>query len=559
MKEVKCECGHINPIGTVLCESCGNPIAAKEKNSSKLLDMRYDGSARRSQTYNKTIVDKVWNFFSSVKVGVWLIVITLLASSLGTIFPQERFIPPGASASTYYEEQYGSFGKLYYILGFHDLYNSWWFLALVASIGISLVICSLDRVIPLYRALKNQGVVKKEGFMRRQRLFSETNKTLDQHTYEGIVSKMKQKRYRVREEDGHILAEKGRFSRWGPYVNHIGLIIFLIGSMLRFVPGMYVDETLWVREGETAPIPGTGGQYFLKNNAFSIDRYESEKEKEVFENAIEKAGDGQVVKSYKTDAVLYKREGEVVFGEKPKLKQVTEHDIKVNEPLKFDNFSLYQVDFKQNELDQMVFQLIRKDTEKSFGTVKINLLEPKSEYDLGSDYKVKVMSYLPDFYFDEDGTPSTKTRNPNNPAFVFEMISPEKPKGEKSFVAIQETVEGSDNNLYKMKFDRVETKNVTGLTVRKDLTLGVLIVGGIIFMIGVVQGMYWQHRRIWLSVKDGKVFVAGHTNKNWFGLKSDLKVLLHGSGIKQPVDQKELPDTTSISKSKGEGLDGGSQ
>lgn len=139
------------------------------------------------------------------------------------------------------------------------------------------------------------------------------------------------------------------------------------------------------------------------------------------------------------------------------------------------------------------------------------------------------------------------------------MVSPEKPKGEKSFVAIQETVEGSDNNLYKMKFDRVETKNVTGLTVRKDLTLGVLIVGGIIFMIGVVQGMYWQHRRIWLSARDGKVFVAGHTNKNWFGLKSDLGVILSDSGIKQPVDQKELPDTTSISKSKGEGLDGSSQ
>ena len=47
------------------------------------------------------------------------------------------------------------------------------------------------------------------------------------------------------------LAEKGRFSRWGPYVNHIGLIIFLIGGMLRFVPGMYVDKVLWLREGET--------------------------------------------------------------------------------------------------------------------------------------------------------------------------------------------------------------------------------------------------------------------------------------------------------------------
>ena len=23
MKEVKCECGHVNPHGTVLCEACG--------------------------------------------------------------------------------------------------------------------------------------------------------------------------------------------------------------------------------------------------------------------------------------------------------------------------------------------------------------------------------------------------------------------------------------------------------------------------------------------------------------------------------------------------------
>ena len=55
-------------------------------------------------------------------------------------------------------------------------------------------------------------------------------------------------------------------------------------------------------------------------------------------------------------------------------------------------------------------------------------------------------------------------------------------------MAIQETIEGSDDNKYKMKFDHVETKNLSGLTIRKDLTLWVLIVGGAIFMIGVIQG-----------------------------------------------------------------------
>lgn len=86
MEKVKCECGHINPHGTILCEACGKLLDEK-MNQNELLDMRYEGSARRSQTYNKTIIDKVWNFFSSVKVGVTLIVVTLIASIIGTVLP----------------------------------------------------------------------------------------------------------------------------------------------------------------------------------------------------------------------------------------------------------------------------------------------------------------------------------------------------------------------------------------------------------------------------------------------------------------------------------------
>lgn len=134
MEHVKCECGHVNPHGTAFCESCGKPL--EENEEKRLLDMRYEGSARRSQTYNKTIVDKIWAFFSSVKVGVALIVITLIASAIGTIFPQEMYLPPNVSPAEYYEDQYGWLGKLYYQLGFNDLYGSWWYMLLIASIGV---------------------------------------------------------------------------------------------------------------------------------------------------------------------------------------------------------------------------------------------------------------------------------------------------------------------------------------------------------------------------------------------------------------------------------------
>nr|WP_263325864.1 cytochrome c biogenesis protein ResB [Neobacillus sp. Marseille-Q6967] len=531
MKDVKCECGHVNPHGTVLCEACGKVLdeLAREK---QLLDMRYEGSARRSQTYNKTIIDKIWNFFSSVKVGVWLIVITLIASALGTILPQKMYIP-SSQPEIYYEEEYGWFGKLYYEIGFHDLYSSWWYLILVAMIGVSLVICSLDRVVPLYKALKVQKVTRHEGFLKRQRIFGKNN-LVDDSSFKQIKEQLKAKRYHVREENGDLLAEKGRFSRWGPYVNHVGLIIFLIGGMLRFVPGMYIDDVLWLREGETKVVPETDGEYYVKNERFILDHYDKNEDK-TFEKAIDRAG--MVVKNYQTDAVLYKRVGPAIPGEKPELEKVKEHKIRVNEPLKFESFALYQVDYKMDEMQTMTFALTNKTTEETFGEVKIDLYNPKEKYELSDGYSVEILSFFPDFEFAEDGEPRTKTRIPNNPAFVFKMITPDKPEGETSFVAIQQTIEPLGDNVYKMAFKGIETKNVTALTVRKDLTLWIIILGGIIFMIGVIQGAYWNHRRIWVQNKNGEIWVAAHTNKNWYGLKREMETILAGTKINMPEDQ----------------------
>ncbi|WP_078545984.1 cytochrome c biogenesis protein ResB [Litchfieldia alkalitelluris] len=539
MEQITCTCGHANRHGTIFCESCGRTI--EEKKTQKLLDMRYEGSARRSQTYNKTVVDKIWNFFSSVKVGVWLIVVTLVTSAVGTIFPQEMYIPPTVDASEFYEDEYGVLGQLYYLLGFHNLYGSWWYMILIASIGISLTIASIDRVVPLYRALKKQGVKRHESFLKRQRLYSVTSEeTIETSDLDVVKANLKKKRYNVKEEDGSLLAEKGRFSRWGPYVNHTGLVIFLIGAMLRFVPGMYVDEVLWIREGETTSIPGTNGMYFLESNGFIMEVYEKENEDEVFGEAIDRVGNGMAVKNYQTNVVLYERDQNSIVGENQELKKIKDWQIRVNEPLKHDNYALYQVDFKLNEFKAMSFNLIDKETETNHGKITVNLRDPQKTYEINEDYHVEMVSYFPDFYFDNAGDPATKSKIPNNPAFVFKMFSPENPEGEVSFVAIQQNIEPFGDNEYKMTFAGLETTNVSGLIVRKDLTLWLLGLGGFIFMIGVIQGMYWNHRRIWVQKINGNILLAGHSNKNWFGLKREMEFIVSGTSIKEPVDQVEL-------------------
>jgi cytochrome c biogenesis protein len=393
--------------------------------------------------------------------------------------------------------------------------------------------------VPLYKALKAQNVTRHEGFLKRQRVFG-VNTSINTNDFAKVKEHLKAKRYRVREENGDLLAEKGRFSRWGPYVNHVGLIIFLIGAMLRFVPGMYIDKSLWIREGETAVIPETDGKYYLKNEKFILQLYDKDKDKK-FDQALNRVN--QVAKNYQSNVVLYERVGENIPGEKPKLKKVKDYGIRVNEPLSFNGYSVYQVDYKLDELQSMSFALTNKSTGKSYGDLKINLYNPKPVYDLGNGYSVKILSYFPDFEFEKGGEPTTKSRVPNNPAFVFRMITPDKPKGETSFVAIRQNIEPFGNNKYKMTFRGIETKNVSGLTVRKDLTIWAIILGGIVFMIGVVQGAYWNHRRIWIQHKNGEVWVAAHTNKNWYGLKREIETVLADTHFTMPEDQLQKDRT----------------
>ena len=549
MEKMQCKCGHVNPPGTVLCESCGRSLTEKEQNS-KLVDMRYEGTARRSQTYNKTIVDKVWNFFSSVKVGVSLIVVILVAAAIGTILPQEQYVDvPVRNAETiqaYYADVYGSVGRVYHFLGFHDLYSSFWFIILVGMLAISLIIASLDRFVPLYRSLKNQRVLRHASFMNKQRIYAEGNGTED--TLDKAEAKLKELKYNVSRDKNGLLAEKGRFSRWGPYVNHIGLIIFLVGVMLRMMPGFYVDETLWIREGETRAIPEAPG-YTLESKNFEMETYNTE-EDEVFEEAIERVG--TVAKNYQTDVVLYKKPDDSLPGAND-LEKIEESAIRVNQPLKFDGYAIYQMDFKLNELKAMTFALTNKETEENLGELTIDLINPKNDYELENGSTVKLLGYYPDFSGFENGEPQTATPLPNNPGFLVEMTTPDTPGGETSFITIQNTVEPLGENQYKLAFQSADTRDVSGLTIRKDRTLPILGLGGLIFMIGVAQGMYFNHRRFWIQQQaDGGILLAGHTNKNWFGLKKDLDQVTEYASLPAYRDQQE--EIEKQKKEEGEAL-----
>lgn len=556
MANIICECGHSNPTGTHLCEKCGRPLTEEEK-TKKVVDMRYEGRAIRSKTHKKTVVDRVWNFFSSVKVGVALIVITLVIAALGTFLPQIMYvsIPPGETAIDVYEEEYGFFGKLYYMVGLSNVYESWWFQVVVGMLAVSIIIASLDRGIPLYKSLKNQRVRRHESFMKRQRIFGQQEMTSEEAatSLDLAEEKMKGLKYKVRREDNVLLAERGRFARWGPYINHVGLIIFIFGVMLRLMPGFYLDKSLWVREGETAAIPGIEG-YYIHNNKFIFETY-GDSDQKVEES--QKAADAinSRAKNYQTDVTLFKEE-DALAGNTDNLEKIMDYSIQVNKPLKYDGFALYQMDFRLDELKTMNFNLTNKESGESLGEISIDLENPEKEYVINETTTVKLMKYYADFTEFVDGEPQSASAIPNNPAFIFNMITPEVPTGETSFVAIQQTLEPLGENKYKMQFASVDTRNASNFTVRQDKTLPILLVGGIIFMFGVSIGSYGSHRRLWLQyTEDGRLLLASHTNKNWFGIKKDLDRVVSYAKLPDYLDQVDEEQKKKEHADKGEGDD----
>src|SRR5690606_26310803 len=143
-------------------------------------------------------------------------------------------------------------------------------------------------------------------------------------------------------------------SRWGPYVNHIGLIIILIAALLRMTPFLYLDEYVWVREGEQKIIPGTNQEYYIENKQFVLEYYDEDDVR--FKDAIDMMGDG-VHSNNLTDVIIYKAKGTEVVGQEPEHEKVIESDIRMNQPLKFDGYTLYQSGFQENEFSNMTFKI----------------------------------------------------------------------------------------------------------------------------------------------------------------------------------------------------------
>jgi cytochrome c biogenesis protein len=454
-----------------------------------------------SEEKKKNLIDKIWDFFASVKLAIILFALIATTSIVGTILEQRADPTKNIQIlNRLFGESLGS--SIFSILdklGFTDMYHSWWFISLLVLFAINLIICSLERLPRALNIIKEPlSPLTEERIKRLQIVRTISLKGNLETSRELINNALKTSGFNwneVKEEKGYqYYSQKGKYSRLGVYFTHLSILIILIGVIL----GISLGFTGFINLPE-----GAATSVIITNNekeiplGFSIrcDNFD-----------VEFYGRSDMPKEYRSWLTIFKN------GKAVKRKAIV-----VNDPLTYEGITFYQASFGTlpNNLNNgiFIFRVISKDGIKS--DLKLRLGD--SFQIPSSTLEGKIIDFSPALRIDQQGRPFTYTNQMYNPAVYINFYESGKLKfGGWILRRYPETwllPEG-----HRVEFHDYWGVEYTGLQVRKDPGVWVVYLGCIIMSIGLFIAFFISHRRIWIKVSEDKnnttVIIGGTTNKN---------------------------------------------
>lgn len=182
---------------------------------------------------------KLWRFLRSMKFGIGLLIVIALLSVVGTVIPQGRDAEWYASA---YPQAHG----LLQSLRFTDLYTSWYYVLLMALLGLNLTLCTVTRLRVLLRTGPDE-VQRAARLPIAQRLPSAQVET--------VRAFLRSCRCRETAVEGATMFTKYRFGRYGSFLTHLGILLTLVfGAAALYLPHVsdmdcQVGETITAEGG----------------------------------------------------------------------------------------------------------------------------------------------------------------------------------------------------------------------------------------------------------------------------------------------------------------------
>ncbi|MFO7839895.1 MAG: cytochrome c biogenesis protein ResB [Desulfosalsimonadaceae bacterium] len=442
-------------------------------------------------------VNRVWGFFTSVKLSVVVLLALAATSVIGTIIPQN-------AGSMMYMQRYGeTLYSVFKALGFFDMYHAWWFRLLLGLLTVNIIVCSIDRLSATWKIIFPRKINYRASRFRKSRDRVEWRQQDSPAQLAPACRDFVSKHFRrvstQETENGQIVfGEKGRWTRLGVYAVHTSILLMVIGGLIGSLYGF--EGFANVSEGEAVQRISLKNSdekktlpFAVKCEDFTVTHYESGMPRE-YRSSLSILNDQKVVH---------------------------QADIRVNDPLRYKGINIFQSSYGRIP-DK--FNIVFADPESGIAYEK--------QASLGSRIKMPADKGT---LIIEDFRDNFRLRGHNiGDSFICRI----KREGKKE--------SGETGNFFALplnypRFDRmrggdfvISAKNVdfsyyTGLQITRDPGVPIVYAGFAIIIIGCYITFFMQHKQICVELRAGKegtdMMLACVSPKNRPGMKAASRKL----------------------------------
>jgi cytochrome c biogenesis protein len=462
-----------------------------------------------------------WRQLTSMRTALILLMMLGLAAIPGSLIPQRTSNP---IAVRDFLDQKPGLSLWYERFSLFDVYSSPWFSAIYILLFISLIGCVLPRTLEHFHAMRALPPLTPRNLNRMEfhHNFDGNEETLDR-----AREWFKKNRFRIREEDGAISAEKGYLRETGNLLFHLSLIFILIGVSFGSLYGLRGEAIVNVGE-RFVNVP-------TSYDTLALGKLSKDSELPQFTIKVD-----NFVAQYnpKTSAPLDYTAYVTTSIDGKSKRQV----IKVNSPLTFGSTRVYlqangysPVVTVRDSQGTIAFQgpvtfLPQDGNLRSIGAIKVPDAEPEVGF---------VASFLPTY---------SRTTNNGGVSIYPQLLDP------RMLFSVWSGDLGLDSGIpqsvYRIDTSKMQNLGLGSLTIGESysypggtITLegvvpwinlqfvedrgkGFALFGGIFAILGLLSSLYGRRRRIWLRVIGSQVEVAGLAKNNAPGLETEIARLV---------------------------------
>lgn len=480
------------------------------------------------------IFDRALNFLSSVRFGVVLLCVLVVLSIIGMLIVQQNVQGFDAYFASLTPAERLVFGAL----GFFDIYHSWYFNSLLLILSLNIILASIDRFPSAWTYIRKPKLTATRDWLLNQRQHTTLSAgrttapdaaaaigtLFSKHGFRPVVNETKATAYAV-DESGKkdfnstvtttstiVFGEKGRLNRLGAYIVHVALLTLFLGHFVALRTGFDADVRM---------IPGDGTDKIQKIE-FDLDKKEKFDVQlpftmtctDIQQKLIDPHGSIDVTNTLDWRTQLKIDDPE--YG-------TTVADISMNRPFAYRGYRFFQA----QTIPIGNARNIKLEVTPQSGGDPLSVDIPRmGSKTLADGTLIEYDEFLPDFTFNQEGKPDTRSGEYNNPVAVLNVTPP---GGQRTRVfafgsGIAENIPvGAPKLGYKWRLGEYEKSPFAHvLSIKYDPFNGAFIAwyfGGFGLIAALIFVFFFSHRRVWAqvsSLENGttEVVIAGDANRN---------------------------------------------